>query len=49
MVCVYESDKQEKHHHIVSYGLSELYYNEECAGKEFSKFGFEFTFRLKKK
>lgn len=48
-LSVYESQNQEDHYHIVSYGLSELYYNEESAGKEFSKYGFEFTFRLKKK
>lgn len=48
-ISVYESQNQENHYHIVSYGLSELYYNEESAGKEFSKYGFEFTFRLKKK
>lgn len=48
-LSVYESQKQEDHYHIVSYGLSELYYNEESAGKEFSKYGFEFTLRLKKK
>lgn len=48
-ISVYESHKQENHLHIISYGLSELYYDEENAGKEFSKYGFEFTFRLKKK
>jgi Suppressor of fused protein (SUFU) len=35
------------HQHIISYGFSELYYDEEAAGKEFSKYGFELTFRLK--
>lgn len=44
---IYDSDKQEFHRHIVSYGMSELYYNEALAGSEFSKWGFEFTFRLK--
>jgi len=44
---IYDSDKQEAHRHIISYGMSELYYNEEKAGGEFSKWGFEFTFRLK--
>ncbi len=44
---IYDSDKQEFHRHIVSYGMSDLYYNEEKAGGEFSKWGFEFTFRLK--
>lgn len=46
-ISVYESDAQELHYHFVSYGLSELYYDEEKAGGEFSKFGFELTFRLK--
>jgi hypothetical protein len=36
------------HIHVVSYGLSELYYNEEAAGQEFSKLGFELTFRVKR-
>ena len=44
---IYESNKQENHLHIVSYGMSELYYDPEKAGGEFSKWGFEFTFRLK--
>ena len=44
---IYDSDKQEFHRHLISYGMSELYYNEEAAGGEFSKWGFEFTFRLK--
>jgi hypothetical protein len=47
-ISVYESKKQEEHYHFVSYGLSELYYDEEKVGREFSKFGFELTFRLKK-
>jgi len=46
-VSIYDSQKQEFHHHLVSYGMSELYYNEEAAGGEFSKWGFEFTMRLK--
>lgn len=44
---IYESKVQEPHFHIISYGMSELYYEEELVGKEFSKWGFEFTFRLK--
>jgi hypothetical protein len=44
---IYDSNKQEPHRHIISYGMSELYYNEEKAGGEFSKWGFEFTFRSK--
>lgn len=43
---VYDSNHQEFHRHIVSYGMSELYYDEEKAGGEFSKWGFEFSFRL---
>ncbi|MEN9920043.1 MAG: hypothetical protein RL662_2479 [Bacteroidota bacterium] len=44
---IYDSDKQTFHRHFIGYGMSELYYNEEAAGGEFSKWGFEFTFRLK--
>lgn len=44
---IYDSNKQEFHRHLVSFGMSELYYNEEAAGGEFSKWGFELTFRLK--
>lgn len=46
-ISVYKSDKQAKHFHFVTYGFSELYYDEESAGSEFSKYGFELTFRLK--
>ncbi|MCD6051679.1 MAG: riboflavin biosynthesis protein [Verrucomicrobia bacterium] len=35
------------HHHYVTYGFSSLYYDEEAVGAEFSKYGFELTFRLK--
>lgn len=44
---IYDSQEQEFHRHFISYGMSELYYNEDAAGGEFSKWGFEFTFRLK--
>jgi len=44
---IYDSEKQEFHRHFISYGMSELYHNPEAAGGEFSKWGFEFTFRLK--
>lgn len=44
---IYDSQKQEFHRHFISYGMSELYYNEDAAEGEFSKWGFEFTFRLK--
>ena len=46
-ISVYKSDKQTKHFHFVTYGFSELYYDEESAGGDFSKYGFELTFRLK--
>ncbi|HEY1174294.1 MAG TPA: suppressor of fused domain protein [Verrucomicrobiae bacterium] len=36
-----------KHHHYVTYGFSSLYYDEEAVGGDFSKYGFELTFRLK--
>jgi len=45
----YESTKQEEHIHFCSYGFSELYYNEEAVGQDFSGFGFELTFRLQEK
>lgn len=44
---IYDSEKQEFHRHFVSYGMSELYYNEDAVESEFSRWGFEFTFRLK--
>lgn len=44
---IYDSEKQEFHRHFVSYGMSELYYNEDAVEGEFSRWGFEFTFRLK--
>ncbi|KGE12517.1 suppressor of fused domain protein [Sphingobacterium deserti] len=43
---VYDNSHQNFHRHIISYGMSELYYDESKAGGEFSKWGFEFTFRL---
>ncbi len=46
-ISVYRSEKQDNHFHFVTYGFSELYYSEKSAGGEFSKFGFELTFRLK--
>lgn len=47
-ISVYESKEQTGHFHFITYGFSELYYDEESAGGEFSKYGFELTFRLKK-
>ncbi|MDP5201691.1 suppressor of fused domain protein [Flavobacterium sp. DG2-3] len=46
-VSYYESKKQEDHYHFITYGFSELYYDEEKINGEFSKWGFELTFRLK--
>lgn len=34
------------HLHFVTFGYSSLYYDEESVGSDFSKFGFEMTFRL---
>ena len=45
-ISIYDSNRQIFHRHLVSYGMSELYFNEDKAGGEFSKWGFEFTFRL---
>lgn len=47
-ISIYESNAGGvMHYHFVTYGFSELYYDEKAFGKEFSKFGFELTFRLK--
>ena len=35
------------YHNLVSYGMSHLYYSEESVGADFSKWGFEFSFRVK--
>ncbi|MGI9527821.1 MAG: suppressor of fused domain protein [Weeksellaceae bacterium] len=45
-VSMYKSETQQSHNHFVSYGMSNLYYDEESLGTEYSKWGFEFTFRL---
>ena len=45
-ISIYDNEKQVFHRHLISYGMSELYYNEDSAGKEFSNWGFEFTFRI---
>jgi len=37
---------EDGHLHFVTYGYSALSYDEEAAGREFSGFGFEMTFRL---
>jgi hypothetical protein len=43
---IYDNEAQTLHRHIISYGMSELYYSPDKAGGEFSKWGFEFTFRI---
>lgn len=45
-VSIYDSSKQAFHRHIISFGMSELYYDEEKVGGDFSKWGFEFTMRI---
>ncbi len=48
-VSIYQALYQgEDYFHIVTYGFSELYYAEEALGGEYSKFGFELTFRIKR-
>lgn len=43
---IYDREHPVFHRHIISYGMSELYYDLEKAGGTYSKWGFEFTFRL---
>lgn len=43
---IYDNNEQVFHRHIISYGMSELYYEPEAADNEFSKWGFEFTMRI---
>lgn len=45
-ISVYDNQEQEFHRHIVSYGMSELYYSPESVENEFSGWGFELTFRI---
>ncbi|MEK6493296.1 suppressor of fused domain protein [Myroides odoratimimus] len=47
-LSVYNSDQQTDHFHIVTYGFSDLYYNDEAVDNDFSGYGFELTMRLKK-
>jgi len=46
---IYKSSNQTDHFHIVGYGLTSLYYDEDCVGEEYSNWGFELTFRIKKR
>lgn len=46
-ISIYECrDGATDHLHFCTYGYSSLYYDEESVGKDFSRFGFEMTFRL---
>lgn len=45
-VSIYDNNEQQFHRHLISYGMSELYFSPERAGQEYSKWGFEFTFRI---
>jgi hypothetical protein len=46
-ISAYQSTKGgDDHLHFCTYGYSSLYYDEESVGAEFSRFGFEMTFRL---
>lgn len=46
-ISFYAAEHDGQHYtHVVSYGFSSLYYDEESAGGEFSRFGFELTFRV---
>ncbi|MDO5045085.1 suppressor of fused domain protein, partial [Campylobacter sp.] len=46
-ISVYDCDDQDFHRHIVSYGMSSLYYDLQSVGGDFSGWGFEFTMRVK--
>ncbi len=46
-ISAYECrDGGREHLHFVTYGYTSLYYDEDAAGGDFSRFGFEMTFRL---
>jgi len=46
-ISAYESNAAPiPHFHFCSYGFTSLYYDEDSVGKDFSRFGFELTFRL---
>ena len=46
-ISAYESSKGDIDHlHFVTYGYTSLYYDEDSVGEDFSRFGFEMTFRL---
>lgn len=45
-VSIYDCEEQQFHRHLISYGMSELYYSPESAANEYSGWGFEFTCRI---
>ena len=45
-VSIFDCDEQTFHRHIISFGMSELYYELGSAEKDFSRWGFEFTMRV---
>jgi hypothetical protein len=45
-ISMYQSLKGRPHTHLVSYGMSALFFDPDLAGKEFSGRGFEFTARI---
>ena len=46
-VSIYQTKHADGHKHYVTYGFSALFYDEEAVGADYSKYGFELTFRLK--
>lgn len=44
---IYDNEAFIFHRHLISYGMSELYYSPESSGGEFSRWGFEFTMKVR--
>ena len=45
-VSIFDCEDSAFHRHIVSFGMSELYYDPQSAQEEFSGWGFEFSMRV---
>ncbi len=45
-ISIFDSIKGATHRHVVSFGMSELYYDPQSAQEEFSGWGFEFSMRI---
>nr|WP_314091882.1 suppressor of fused domain protein [uncultured Campylobacter sp.] len=45
-VSIFDSIKGAPHRHLISFGVSELYYDPQSAQEEFSGWGFEFSMRV---